>query len=207
MLWICLGSGPSLTPEDVQACRPYPVIAINNTVDLAPWASVCFAADYQWWDARKGLPDFKGQRVSLAMFNKERYPNVQVFNQGPITGLCMDGQRLATGKHSGYSAINYAVLCGATTIVLLGYDMQPSGSQHHWHAPHLGDRHPSYTSWLPFYETLKDPLTALGIRVLNASKASAIPASVFPHVPLHEALNGEGLDSHPMWTGSRSVRC
>lgn len=186
---ICLGSGPSLTPEDVALCQGTFAIAVNNTVDLAPWANVAFAADSTWWESRDGLPTFAGLRVSFAPFPSARFPNVWLFEQGPITGLCLDGRRLSTGKHSGYSAINYAVAaCHATEIILLGYDMQPLNGAHHWHAPHEGDRRPAYTSWLPFYDSLKEPLTAMGVTVFNASRWTAIPESTFPRVPLREVL-------------------
>lgn len=196
---VCLGSGPSLTPEDVALCRGTYTVAINNTIDWAPWADVAFAADKEWWEARDGLPDFQGQRVALAMFPAAKYPQVKVYGQAGITGLCTDGERLCTGKHSGYSAINYAAaILKATEIVLLGYDMQPLRGRHHWHEPHPGDRHPSYTSWLSFYDSLKEPLTALGVRVLNASRATAIPPSTFPHVPLREVLYETArLGDHP----------
>lgn len=189
MLWVCLGSGPSLTPEDVAACRPFPTIAINNTVELAPWATICFAADYSWWDERRGLPWFTGRKASMAVFNSARYPDVEVYQQGGDGGIDERPDYLRTGRNSGFSAIGLAVKEGATDIVLLGYDMQPSASgEHHWHQPHLGNRHPSYARSISFFETLKEPLTRLGVRVFNASTSTAIPPSIFPHVPLHEVI-------------------
>lgn len=196
---VILASGPSMCQEDADACRGEVVIAINSTVALAPWATVAYAADDHWWQWVHGLPGFKGRKISLAPFPREKYPDVEVFDRGPETGLSLLPKTLATGKHSGYSAINLAAVeLQATEIVLLGYDMQSAGDQHHWHAPHhAGDPHPSYTRWLPLYESLKEPLTSLGVRVFNASRTSAIPDSIFPRVSLPEVLDAESLDHHP----------
>ena len=43
---VCIGSGPSLTPEDVAYVRGKArVIAINRSVDLAPWIARAGDAD------------------------------------------------------------------------------------------------------------------------------------------------------------------
>jgi hypothetical protein len=201
---VCLAGGPSLTPADVEACRPFFTLAINNSIDLAPWADVCFAADFSWWDARQGLPDYGGWRVGMEPWSRAdpgKYPAVTRFgNAGPV-GLSLEPTRLCTGQNSGYAAINLAVLCGATTILLLGYDMQPGvDGTHHWHPAHPGDRHPNYRRCIAAFETLKEPLTQRGVVVYNCSSESAITA--FAKRPLREALHAENFDCDPL-SGTR----
>lgn len=198
MRWICIGSGPSLTPADVDLCRSSHVIAINNAVDLAPWAEVCFGADYQWWQARDGLPEFKQAKVSMYPFG-EQFPDVFRFKQGQIGGFDHRPGYLATGNNSGFSAINFAVKdLRATEVLLLGYDMQPTNGSHHFHAPHNeGDPHPSYARCIAMFDTLVSPLTAMGVTVYNCSVSSAITA--FPKRSLRERLlSAESLDHHPL---------
>lgn len=184
---VCLGSGPSLTQEDVESCFALFTIAINNSVELAPWADVLFAADYTWWDRHHGVPWFLHRKVGCYPFG-QRYPEVQRLTPSGVTGLEMDPTKIRTGKNSGYGAINYAVHCGATEILLLGYDMGPTGGRHHWHAPHTeGDPHPSYDACLPRFDTLVEPLRNLGISVYNCSRSTRLTA--FPTRSLREVLD------------------
>jgi hypothetical protein len=48
---VCIASGPSLTREDVDACRGAAgvVLAVNDTITYAPWADVLYACDRRWW--------------------------------------------------------------------------------------------------------------------------------------------------------------
>lgn len=194
MLVVCLGGGPSLSRADVEACRHCLTIAINNSIDLAPWADVCFAADFSWWDARRGLPYYRGLRVGMEPWSSNAYPAVRRFlNAGP-TGLSRDPERLCTGQNSGYAAINLAVLMGATAILLLGYDMQPAADgTHHWHPAHPGDRHPNYRRCIAAFDTLKEPLTQLGVQVYNCNPSSQVIC--FPRMTLEAALSKLGDQS------------
>lgn len=187
--FICLGSGPSLLPLDVQQCRGAGyVIAINETYRLAPWADVLYAADYHWWDSHDGVPSFAGFKVGMEPFGK-RYPDVSRWRTSGPTGLDVDfgARTLRTGGNSGYQAINLAVKLGATRILLLGYDMQPGPAGHHWHPPHHeGDPAPDYDSCLKDYATLVDPLRRLNCSVINCSRETAL--TCFPRLSLDEAL-------------------
>src|SRR5690349_852168 len=48
---LCVASGPSLTQEDIDHCRPHvdATIVVNASFRLAPWATVLYAADREWW--------------------------------------------------------------------------------------------------------------------------------------------------------------
>jgi hypothetical protein len=48
---VCIGGGPSLTLEQIEAIpEGCPVIAINDAYLWAPSADVCYFADSRWWE-------------------------------------------------------------------------------------------------------------------------------------------------------------
>lgn len=187
---VCLATGPSLCAEDVDAVRGRArVIAIKDAYDLAPWADVVYCAGgdrTRWWN-RNGdrvVAQHKGLRFALDR-QCARWATVLQF--GPELGLSLDPSRLALGRHSGYQAINLAAHLGASRIVLVGYDMQPTGGQHHFFGNHPTGTHPSYQEWLPHFATLVAPLAQLGVEVINATRSTAI--EVFRRMTLAEALS------------------
>lgn len=186
---VCVGTGPSLTQDDVDACRGKArVIAVKNAVDLAPWADVVYGAGVdstRWWHHH-------GARVAAAhaglrfTLDKDCVRWATLLKYGTDFGLSLEPDRLALGRHSGYQAINLAVHLGAKRIVLLGYDMQPAGDRHHFFGDHPTGSRPRYRDWVPHFASLVEPLAALGIEIVNASRATAIEA--FPKMTLAEAL-------------------
>lgn len=183
---VCLGAGPSLTAEDVAACRGKAhVIAINDTVTLAPWADVLYACDRKWWQAHPETASFRGLKYGLQSLNR---PDVQILENTGDQGIEVEPTGVRTGKNSGYQAINLAVHLGAKRIVLLGYDMQPGrhGKLHFFGNHAWTNVLPPFQLFLALFETLAGPLQALGIEVVNCSRVSAL--NVFPRQSLTEAL-------------------
>lgn len=181
---VIFASGPSLTQADVDACRGQHVIAIKDTIRLAPWAEVLYACDAKWW--RHYGPDltFTGPRYSL---EREAAPWAQVLRNDGVLGLETRPSGLRTGRNSGYQAINLAVHLGARRIVLLGFDMQPSGDQHHWFGAHpYVAKAPPYREFLQCFQSIVAPLKAIGVEVVNASRISAL--TCFPRVTLAEVF-------------------
>jgi hypothetical protein len=184
---VCLGGGPSLTPEDVAAVRGRcPVIAINDAYKLAPWADVLYAADAKWWTWHKGVSTFPGPKYALTP-GAARWPDVQVLRDTGIDGLELAPTGLRTGRNSGYQAVNLAVHLGARRVVLLGYDMSvgPTGRSH-WFGDHP-DRQPSpYHHFLAAWPSIVAPLEALSVDVVNCSRRTVL--TVFPCAPLEDLL-------------------
>jgi hypothetical protein len=193
---VCIGSGPSLTDEDVAYCRDKArVIAINNNYQKAPWADVLYAADFGWWKAHDGVPSFQGLKVSITQHPnpKKRYADVRVLTPVVGGGLDADPSKLRTGQvaqsagNSGFQAINLAVHLGANRILLLGYDMQRGKTGSHWHPRHThNELDPPVSSFLKSFPTLVDPLKKLGVSVINCSRATAL--HWFPKQPIDHAL-------------------
>lgn len=148
----------------------------NTTYKAAPWADVLYAMDRKWWEVH--LEDvrtsFVGERVSRA----------KLLHRFGVT-------HLETFKHynnSGAAAISLAAHRGASTIILLGYDCQYTDGKRHWHGDHprgMGNAG-SIVKWMRGFEELATALEKAGVRVLNATRETAI--TCWPRTSLDEAL-------------------
>jgi hypothetical protein len=164
------------------------MIAVKDAVQVTGPADVVYAcgADRSHWWQRHG--------PSLAGFSSLRYsldplagPWAQVLRNTGIEGLETDPSGLRTGQQSGYQAINLAVHLGAAKIVLLGYDMQPAqDGTDHFFGDHSHGVKPPWPDLRPFYDSIVAPLQALGVRVVNATRRTALDC--FPKATLAEAL-------------------
>lgn len=182
---VILAGGPSLTQADVDICRDRArVIAIKDTIRLAPWAGCLYACDAKWWRHYGDGLAFDGPKYALEQ-GSNKWAGV-LHDTGPL-GLELKPTGLRTGRNSGYQAINLAVHLGAKRIVLLGYDMRPTGERHHWFGVHpYNTSTPPYDHFLPCFDSIVEPLRALGIDVFNATRKTAL--AVFPQLSLEEAL-------------------
>ena len=188
-----LGGGPSLTQEQVEACRGrVKVIAINNSVTLAPWADILYFCDAERWYRWHSdwVHAFKGMVVTLRNFRlRQRHPNMKCLRVDGAEGLCESSDGLRHGSNSGYQCINLCVHLGARKVILLGYDMRAVDGKTHWHEEHpqpAGAEVYEHTM-RPKFKTLVEPLGRLGITVINATPGSAIEC--FPRMSLEEALS------------------
>lgn len=181
---VCLGTGPSLTQEDVDRVRgKATAIAINDAFRLAPWAEVLYACDSKWWYWHwlKGAREFAGLKFALDPPAKQ-YAGVQVLRNTGEGGLELDPTALRNGRNSGYQAINLAVHLGAARIVLLGYDMRGD----HFFGRHPDASRPPFNVCLKHYASLVDPLKRLGVEIVNCTRKTALEC--FPRRPLEEVL-------------------
>jgi hypothetical protein len=186
---VCIAGGPSLTPADVDYCRGKArVLVINDGYRLAPWADVLYACDAKWWDRHDGVPSFEG--LKFAMIEREycKWSDIQMLGWSGEHGFEPDPSSLRSGRNSGHQAIQLAVKLGATRIVLLGYDMQPTGGQQHWFGSHPGKPIDAdlFACWIRHARELVGPLKALGVNVINCTRQTALDA--FPCQPLEAVL-------------------
>lgn len=182
---VCLGTGPSLTQADVEACRDrVPVIAIKDAIQWAPWAEVLYCGEERWWQHYGPTLTFPGRRYTV---HPQCGAWATVLKGTGATGLELTPTGLRTGKTSGYQAINLAVHLGARVVVLLGYDLQPGpdGRSNFCGSHPYAKKAPPY-GFAPVFRELVEPLRAIGVRVLNASRATAL--TCFPRLALAEAL-------------------
>lgn len=189
-----LGGGPSLTPSDVDYVRGRAkVVAINNAVHLAPWADLLYFCDERWYRWHEAtVRAFPGQRATLKNYHlRDELPGLWCLRQdgeNTTPGLCESPDGLRTGSNSGYQVLNLLAHLGAARVVLLGFDMTTREGRAHWHPEHpLPTPAGIYKSlMLPAFDTLRSPLAARGLSIVNATYGSAL--TTFPYRPLREAL-------------------
>lgn len=201
---VCIAGGPSLIGFDdtlLRESRPR-VIAINDSWRLCPWADIVYFCDFPWFrdqcgvnrksiDGSTTFHDLRAEGFLVtAAPELASDPNVHYLALTGQLGFDADPACLRHGSNSGYQAIHLAAHCGASRIVLLGYDMHVSGTRSHWHkekrsaaASFAGT---IQRNFLPCFPTLVDPLRERGIEVLNATPGSAL--TCWPMVMLEDAL-------------------
>lgn len=160
--YVCLGSGPSLTEADcsyVQGSGAFS-IAVNSTIDAAPWANAVYAMDSAWWRAnfRKAMT-FCG-----AKFSSRTIPGVKKvwINAG----------------NSGAGAIRLAIQMGAKKVVLLGYDCSVKNGSH-WHGDHEITKNPDPAKcekWQEHFQELAKDAADRGVEVVNCSRETDLRA-------------------------------
>lgn len=212
---VLLASGPSLTREQAEAvgithaAGEVRCIAVNDTYLVAPWADVHYAADSSWhsWhtagiakpmlgltaeQVRAAWAGFAGQKCTIQSSGAnvtDEAVHMMRNRDHPMhgLGLSMEPQYLVTGRNSGFQALNLAVLAGAKTIILLGYDGQEVAGKHHFHGEHPRPTDPRiYEQCRRAMSAAEHALSKAGVEVLNCTLGSAINS--FPRTSLEEAL-------------------
>lgn len=186
---VCVAGGPSLRPEDVNYVHGKArVIAVNDAYRLAPWADVLYASDSAWWAAHQAAHVLPGLKYSVEWPNSPLPNGVSALRVTGDSGIETDPSAIRTGRNSGAAAINVAVHLGASRIVLLGYDMQPTGGRSHWFGDHpiqLQKRSP-YDRFRKMFDAQVDALQRLGVSVVNCSRQTAL--TCFARQPLEATL-------------------
>lgn len=181
-------SGPSLTAADLEAVRAagLPLLVINDTWQLAPWAQWMYACDGRWWDAwhAETKAGFTGERWTQDEKAAKRYGLRYIESKARI-GLGADC--IHQGRNSGYQAINLAYLWGFRWVYLLGYDMSaPQGKTHFFGSHSKGNLldAPSYEQYRDAFDQMRPQ--DYGLTVINCSRHTALES--FPRESLEAVL-------------------
>lgn len=177
--------------QRVGMCR---VIVVNDNWRMVPSADALYACDRKWWTVHHASIEasgFAGERWTQDLeaahaFGLDHVQSIRT-SRGNGIGLCRTPGVVHTGSNSGYQAINLAYHFGARNIVLLGYDMQRSLGQKHWFGEHpkeLTSGDPS--AWVAGFDALGRDLAGEGVRVINASRLTAL--TCFTRFPIAQAL-------------------
>jgi hypothetical protein len=183
---VCIAGGPSLTQDDVDACRGRArVIVVNDGYRMAPWADVLYACDFAWYRWHDGARTFNGLKYTLDA-RATRYPDVRLLKNTGTDGIETDPSGLRTGRNSGFQAINLALHFGATRILLLGYDMQRTGGKAHWFGDHPVGSPSPLAIFVPHFNWLAKHMPA-GVQIVNCSRQSAL--TCFRRQTIEDALS------------------
>lgn len=194
-----VASGPSTRKEDVEAlCDRIHVVAIKRNVEICPWADVVYGCDEPWWRHSRGLPDFKGLKLSYADKACARFPDIRKINiDKKLDRILVDSPGIVgSGGNSGFQALNIVVQFGASAVLLIGFDMCESNSKPHWYGRNTatGMSNPgehNYRKWRAAFEGSAEIIRTLGIDVVNVSAISALKC--FRRGTVDQALRGWGL--------------
>lgn len=213
---VLIAGGPSLTMEQVHQVRVareldrVRVIGVNDAFLVAPWIDISYFSDAKWgkWmtdgidkpklglkadEVRLRWRTYCGQKCSIQnSMSGITDPAVHIMRNHhfPIhgVGLSRDPGALVTGRHGGFQALNIAILSGAETVLLLGYDAKdgPNGEKH-YHGDHPSQSSPDiYPHMRAAFSLAEKDIKATGVRVINCSLESAI--DTFPKMALEQAL-------------------
>jgi len=140
--WVCIGTGPSLTSEDIEYCRArgWSLATCNNAIFYAPDAKIHHACDYRWWRMYgKEAMKFRARHSTCSGTAARRFGITFImpkerdgFSAGPG---CIYGYP----PLSGYQLIQIVSWEKPERIILLGYDMQHSNGRAHVHGDHPAD--------------------------------------------------------------------
>jgi len=189
---VILASGPSLTVEDVDACRGRArVVAVNNTAFLAPWADAMYAMDKCWWRVYgPRLTGFAG--LKFCGYRESEAYGARWISGRDGKGLSADNAFVRYGGNSGFQALNLAYHFGAARVILLGFDCQGREGVRHYFGDHpepLGNpTQAAFARWIRAFREAAIDLRGTGCEVVNATRSTAIDA--FPRLTLEEALCG-----------------
>lgn len=192
---VCLGSGPSLTDQDLtRYAGAGPVIAVNSMALLAPWADYAFFGDSRWWRWHGDkMGAFQGRILTAGASSRFDDDGTGVLRVEKVyhTPLGLEPHQVA-GIDSGRMAMNVAYHLGATKIVLAGYDMGwTPGEASHAHA----ETHPHDTDsvlknyvekFAPAYLGTVAALQDLGVSVVKVTPSPAL--HFIPSVSLDEVI-------------------
>jgi hypothetical protein len=180
---VCAASGPSLAAADLDQVRAagLPLVVVNDTWRMAPWADVLVAMDTAWWRVHGAevAAQFCGATVGWTA-------------QAPKFGAQFTAW--ASGMHnfgnSGAAAIALLARGRAACALLLGYDARAGeGGALHWHADHaapLSNPQLSLGRWPKQFERVAAHAKQAGLRVINCSRRTALRC--FERATLEEAL-------------------
>lgn len=133
---IAAGSSAADVIDDI---RHLPCIVVNRSFELKPDADILYAADSGFWTVYKHARTFKGLKVCPMPQAKQIVPDILTVE----IKRAKDGQSvhemqkgpfgtIGHGGNSGFQAVNLAVQCGVSRILLAGFDYCGG----HWHEDH-----------------------------------------------------------------------
>jgi len=177
---IIIASGPSLALEhysDLKIARDsgLPVIVVNSTIEVAPWADAIYAADIAWWRYNqtkviKSVERWTGSESAATLYKCKYHPI-----------------KVKPGHNSGANAIELiANVFKSPRILLLGFDVSVELGVHH-HQDHKNSHNPSperCAKWHPQFRSVKELIGST--EIINCSRFSAL--SIFPRMQIEEAI-------------------
>ena len=185
-----LGGGPSINNLNLEKLKGKNVIGTNDAYVIASFIPYLYFMDCPWYiQHRDALDHYDGVKISTCVKCANAY-DVVYLKTGSPRGIDDRKGYLCRGNNSGYGAINVAVKFSPSKIILLGYDMRFVDGRANFHNNHTREvKEERYTEeFYKTYEYLKEPLSAKGIEIFNATPNSKL--QTFPVISPDEVLKG-----------------
>ncbi len=196
-----LGGGPSLAQVNFSLVTQCRVIAVNDAYKLAQW-DMCYFKDCNWYiqAAFKDHPEMGPNKEHLKRFGGLKItscntlidePSIKVLKRGRRNHLDLDREFITYCSNAGAEALALAIMLGAKTILLAGFDMKPINGKHNWHDNHerIMNEEIYKFQFLDPFKTLAIGAKAHGVEIINCTIGSAL--GIFPIVPMEEILNAD----------------
>lgn len=197
---LIVGAGPSLKGFDFNRLRGLGyVLAVKETwVDL-PFADACFGLDVPWIIRQYGALCDVAQRMQLyvSVSHNERRPwrpipraTHLIFDRNKVVGFSTDPARIESGAHSGYGAVNLAILKRARAIFLFGFDYTSTYDHYcperYAHNKSREKQSHYFLNWAQEFNKTTEQIKRLGIALINASPNSNLKA--YPKLSIDDAI-------------------
>lgn len=196
---IVAASGPSFDEAQaaeigaLRAAGRARVLVVNDTYRRVPAADLLYACDGRWW--RHNVEAVRASGFAGELWTQDdgaaRAYGLTRVRHLRRPGLTRTAGTVHGGGNSGYQAINLAYLLGARRLVLVGFDMQPTGGALHWFGRHPVpelDRRLPFAHWIGQFGDLARDLAREGVDVVNATRETAL--TQFRRATLAAALGG-----------------
>ena len=181
--------------ESVKAQRhlirtlPAPVIAVKEAVHLRPYADCAFfAGERPESVAPPCLKAYQGPIIVVRGKGHRVFPiDAKRVGRTATHEAWSEDPTMVAGYDSGTSAINLAILFGATEIVVLGYDMV-GGRWFNGELPHFNPwpKASDFVTHMSVLPALAEDAKRKGIRIINVSPITKVDA--FERRTLDEVL-------------------
>lgn len=156
----------------------YKVVGINDAYRITD-VDYLYASDYEWWSHhRYAVESLTCRKITGKQGDKKPLEFVEVWDAEH--GADLSRPIINYGSHSGFAGLHLAILLGAKTVLLLGYDMR-RGDKVHWFGNHPAPLRNTgnYGGWVSRYVNSPHP-----VPIINCSRDSAIPC--FPRMTIQE---------------------
>ncbi len=177
-----IGGGSSLCDFEWSRLHGKHTIGCNDAYKLGvEVCEICIFGDFSWWKHHgESMEEYKGFVVTNvdALNNglNNKPPWVHFMERLPV-GL--HKKELGWNGNTGASALNLAIILGATTIYLLGFDIGIRKGKTNWHNDVIHPQAVLPTSYVLFSQKWEGVVTALksykNVNVVNLNKHDTIP--------------------------------
>jgi hypothetical protein len=148
---------------------------------------VLYACDRAWWDE---YHDKAHKRCAGEFWTTNDHAakvyGLNFIDSEPGGGIASHPAKIRQGGNSGFQAVGLALLFGAARVILLGFDMQLTGRQSHWHGDHPNLGNPVVDRMDLWRSRFGEMAAQTSIDIVNATRKTALKC--FPKVDLIESL-------------------